>query len=62
MNTLLHFLLCQSCHCLRSVSFGGRILGLIKVLTTLAEYDDVIRGAPLFSLASGHPNLKPTTG
>jgi len=27
----------------------------------LAEYDDVIRGAPLFSLASGPPNLKPTT-
>jgi len=26
----------------------------------LAEYDDVIRG-PLFSLASGPPNLKPTT-
>ena len=36
MNTLLHFLLlCQSCHCLRSVSFGGRILGLIKVLITV---------------------------
>jgi len=26
----------------------------------LAEYDDVIRG-PLFSLASGPPNPKPTT-
>jgi len=32
MNTLLHFLLllCQSCRSLRTVSFGGRILGVIK--------------------------------
>jgi len=30
MNTLLHFLLlCQSCHSLRKVSLGGRILGLV---------------------------------
>jgi len=36
MNTLLHFLLlCQSCHCLRTVFFGGRILGLTKVLITV---------------------------
>jgi len=31
-----------------------------KCLSRLAEYDDVIRGAPIFSLASGPPNLKPT--
>ena len=32
MNTPLHLLLplCQSCHSLRNVSFGGHILGLIK--------------------------------
>jgi len=32
MNTLLYFLplLCQSCRSLRNVSFGGRILDLIK--------------------------------
>jgi len=36
MNTVLHFLLlCQSCHCFRTASFGGRILGLIKVLITV---------------------------
>jgi len=38
MNTLSHFfLLCQSCRSLRSVGlpFGGRILGLIKVLITV---------------------------
>jgi len=37
MNTLLHFLLlCQSCRSLRNIglSFGGRILGLIKALIT----------------------------
>ena len=64
MNTLLHFLLqlCQSCHCLRSVSFGGRILGLIKVLITVGWVWWRHQRAPLFSLASGPPNLKPTTG
>jgi len=31
MKAFLHFLLlCQSCRSLRYVSFGGRILGLIK--------------------------------
>jgi len=30
-------------------------------LSRKGEYDDVIGGAPLFSLASGSPNLKPTT-
>jgi len=62
MNTLLHFLLlCQSCRSLRSVSFGGRILDLIKVLITVGwEWWRHQRG-PLFSLASGTPNLKPTT-
>jgi len=77
MNTLLHFLLllCQSCCSLRNVSFGCHIVGLIKCLSRLAEYDVLIaesayRGwlsmmtsseGPLFSLASGPPNLKPTT-
>jgi len=32
-----------------------------KRLSRLAEYDDVFREAPLFSLASGPPKLKPTT-
>ena len=63
MNTLLHFLLllCQSCHCLRSVSFCGRILGLIKVLITVGWVWWRHQKSPLFSLASGSPNLKPTT-
>ena len=59
MNMLLHFLLlCQSCRSLRTVglSFGGRILGLIKVLITVGwEWWRHQRG-PLFSLASGPPN------
>ena len=37
-------------------------LRLDQSVLRLAEYDDVIRGAPLFSLASGPPNPKPTTG
>jgi len=63
MNTLLHFLLllCQSCHCLRSVSFGGRILGLIKVLITVGWVWWRHQRGPLFGLASGPPNLKLTT-
>jgi len=63
MNTLLHFflLLFQLCRSLRNISLGGCILGKSKWLSPLAEYDDVIRG-PLFSLASGPPNPKPTTG
>ena len=38
MNTILHFLLlCQSCRSLKNVglSFGGHILGLIKVVITV---------------------------
>jgi len=50
MNTLLRFLLlCQSCRSLRSVglSFGGRILGLIKVLITVGwEWWRHQRGPP----------------
>ena len=63
MNALLHFLLllCQSCHCLRSVSFGGRILGLIKVLITVGWVWWRHQRGLLFSFASGPPNLKPTT-
>jgi len=61
-NTLLHFLhLCQSCGSLRNVSFGGRILGLIKSayygwLSMMTSSE-----GPLFSFASGPSNLKPTT-
>jgi len=57
MNTLLYFLplLCQSCRSLRNVSFGGRILDLIK-----SDYHGwlvmMTSSAPLFSLASGTPN------
>jgi len=57
MNTLLHFLfvLCQSCRSLRNVSFGGRILGLMKSafhgwLSMMTSSED-----PLCSLASGPP-------
>jgi len=64
MSTPLHFLLllCQSCCSLRNVSYGGRVLGLIKSayhswLSMMS--DGVIRGAPLFSLASGPPTLSP---
>jgi len=64
MNTLLHFiLLCQSCRSLRNVglSFVGGILGLIKNayhgwLSMMMSSEE-----PLFNLASGPPNLKPTT-
>jgi len=64
MNTLLHFLLCQSCRSLRKVSLDGpHILfqGLIKrVLTRLSDYDDVIKGPP-FQPCLGPPNPKFTT-
>jgi len=58
MNTLLHFLLllCQSCHCLRSVFFGGRILGKSKVITTVG-WVWWRHQRPLFSLASAPPTL-----
>jgi len=61
MNTLLHFLLllCQSCHCLRSVFCGGRISGLIKVLITVGWVWWRHQKGPLFSLASGPPTLNP---
>ena len=47
--------------CLRNVCFGGRILGLIKSanhgwLSMMTPSE-----GPLFGLASGPPNLKPTT-
>jgi len=61
MNTLLYFLLllCQSCRSLRNVSWGGRILGLIK-----CAYHDRLSmmtssEGPLFSLGSGPPTLIP---
>ena len=55
MNTLLHFLLlCQSCHCLRSVSSAWP-----KCLSRLGEYDDVIRGAPILVLPRAPPTLNP---
>jgi len=62
MSTLLHFrLLCQSCHSLRNISLGGRIVGLIK--SNYHGWLSVMTSSegPLFSLASGPPNLKPTT-
>ena len=54
-------LLRQSCRSLRNVCFGGRILGLIKSanhgwLSMITSSE-----GPLFGLASGPPNLKPTT-
>jgi len=62
MNTLLHFLLRQSCHSLRNVSLGSPhipLLGMIKrsyhgwvSVMTLSE-------GPLFSLVSGPPTLSP---
>ena len=60
MNTILHFLLlCQSCRSLRNVSFDGHILksayyGWLSTMTS-SKF-------PLFSLASGPPKPKPTTG
>jgi len=64
MNTLLHFLLlCQSCRSLRNVglSFGGRILGLIKSayhgwLSMMTSSE-----APPFWSCLRPPNLKATT-
>ena len=60
MNTLLQFLLllCQSCHCLRSVSFGGRILGLIKVLITVGWVWWRHQRGPLFSLPTRFGSLE----
>jgi len=62
MNTILHFLLlCQSCRSLRSVglSFGGRILRLIKVLITVGwEWWRHKRG-PFFVLPRVTPTLNP---
>jgi len=65
MNIPLHFLLllCQLSRSLKNVSYGGRVLSLIKsayhgwVSMMTSSY-----GPPLFSLALGLPNLKPTTG
>ena len=62
MNNLLHFLLlCQSCRSLRNagLSFGGRILGLMKSayhgwLSMMTSSE-----GPLFSLVSGPPTLNP---
>ena len=64
MNTLLHFLLlCQSWRSLRSVglSFGGRILGLIKVLITVGWERWRHQRGPFLVLPRA-PNLKPTIG
>jgi len=61
MNTLLHFLLllCQSCHCLRSVFFGGRILGLIKVLITVGWVWWRHQRGPFLVLPRAPPTLNP---
>ena len=65
MKTLLHFLLSQSCHYRRNVSLRGwptyPLPGLDhKVLSLLAEYDDVVRGPP-FQPCLGPPNPESTT-
>jgi len=64
MNTLLHFLLLlyQSYRGLRNVSFGSHILGLMKSAYHGWLSMMTSSGSPLFSLASGPPNFKPTTG
>jgi len=63
MNTPLHFLLllCQSCRSLRNASFGGHILGLMKSASHGWLSIMTSSECPRFSLASGPPNLKPTT-
>jgi len=63
MNTFLHFLLLlfQLCGNLRNISLGGHILRKSKVIITVGWVWWHHHRAPLFSLASGPPNLKPTT-
>jgi len=63
MNTLLHFLLLfQFCRSLRNISLGDCILGKSNVIITVGWLWWRHQRAPLFSLASGPPNPKPTTG
>jgi len=60
--TLLHSLLLRlSCHSLRNISFSGLILGLIK--SAYHGWLSIMTSSegPLFGLASGPPNPKPTT-
>jgi len=60
--TLLHsLLLCLSCHSLRSVSFSGLILGLIKSAYHGWLSMKTSTESPFFGLPSGPPNPKPTT-
>jgi len=49
MNTLSHFMLSQSCRGLKNTTLGGPRIPFLdqKVLSRLAEYDDVIRGPGL---------------
>ena len=62
MNTLLHFLLLfQFCSSLRNISLGDCILGKSNVIITVGWLRWRHQRAPLFSLASGPPNPKPTT-
>jgi len=65
MNTLLHFLSCRSCRSLRNVSVGGPHVpfqGLIK--RSYHDWLNVMTSSegPLFSIASGSPKSKSTTG
>ena len=61
MSTLLHFLLLfQLCRSLRNIPLGGRILGKSKVIITVGWVWWYHLRTPLFSLASGPPNPKPT--
>jgi len=63
MNTLWHFLLCQSCRSIRNVSLGGPHIPFDqKVLSRLAKYDDdVIRGPP-FNHCCSHCKKDPVVG
>jgi len=62
MNTRLHFLLLlfQLCRSLRNIPFGARILGKSSDYHGWLSMMTSSEG-PLFSLASGPPNPKPTT-
>jgi len=65
LNTLLHFVLCQSCRSLRYISLGGSPIpfpGLIKRFYQGWLSMMTSSQGPLFSLASGSPNPKATTG
>ena len=59
MNTLLHFLLCQSCRSLRNVSLAGLHIPFLGLIKRSYHGDWVWWSHPFFSLASGPPTLSP---